>query len=363
MGPGVRSTPEEIREAGALLVLKGQSGLGDRGIKRLVESSGSGVRALRAAGDQTDLLAPAPQGHPLDAWMEAGIGILPMTSSRYPSSLRELTDPPPVLFWIGDPDLLEKPSVAIVGSRKATPGGRRTAETMGRVLAGAGVTVVSGMALGIDGAAHRGALEGGGRTVAVLGSGFHMVYPAAHRGLFREICSLGLAISEFLPDEPALPHHFPKRNRIIAALAEAVIVVEAGARSGALITVDHALDLGKDVFAVPGSVESSRSAGSNVLLRDGARPLVEPTNLLEELRASGVDLIDDSGVVPPEGKGGRTVPAGLQSVWDVLASEPLTVEEVAIRAGIPVGETLAGLSALELGGWASQCPGSRFQRR
>lgn len=363
MDSGVTATPEELREVEALLRLKERSGLGERGIKKLVDSCGSGARSLRLSGDQMDLLDPRRSGPPLATWLEEGLGVLPMTSTRYPPCLHELVDPPPVLFLRGNSDLLHtEPSVAIVGSRRATGAGRRAAETMGRILAEAGVAVVSGMALGIDGAAHRGALAGGGKTVAVLGSGLRKVYPASHRDLFREIGSRGLLVSEFLPDESALPHHFPKRNRIIAALSQAIIVVEAGGRSGALITVDHGLDLGRDVFAIPGSVENPQSAGSNALLRDGAQPLVDPGGVLEELEAFGVRIGDRRGGEAQPRDVGSGVPSELRFLWGVLTSEPLTVEEVARCAAVPVAEALAGLSTLELGGWARQCPGSRFQR-
>ncbi len=362
MGTGVTHSREELLEARALLRLKTQSRLGDRGIKLLVDSEGSGVRALRARGVQTDLLAPGAGEADLSTWLKEGIGVLPMTSPRYPESLLELTDPPPVLFLRGNWELLIGGAVAIVGSRRATEVGRRAAEKIAGVLASAGVTVVSGMALGIDGAAHRGALAGGGNTVAVLGSGFRNVYPSSHRTLFREIADRGLLVSEFLPDEKALPHHFPKRNRIIAALAQAVIVVEAGKKSGALITVDHGLDLGRDVLAVPGSVENPQAAGSNILLREGARVISDPAAILEELE--GVGLESGGPRSGPKQSGNLTdgVPTDLHPLWAAVSTEPRSAEEVAKLASASLPEALAGLSALELGGWVHVCPGMRFQR-
>ena len=362
VGSGAKLSPEEIQEVRALLWLKEGSGHGDRGIRKLVDSFGSGARALRAQGHQGDLLKPAPEAAPVSDWLEEGYGLLPMTSPRYPGSLSELSDPPPVLFWKGRYDLLTGPAVAIVGSRRATEVGRRAAETMGRILAGSGVTVVSGMALGIDGAAHRGALQAGGDTVAVLGSGFHSIYPKPHRPLFKEIGERGLLLSEFLPDEPALPHHFPKRNRIIAALAQAVVVVEAGRKSGALITVDHGLDLGRDILAVPGSVENPQCLGSNILLREGARVLPDPSDILEEIQGLGLEAGKPGKSPLAEERMGSGIPPELQELWAALSLEPLGVEEVAGHADLSPGEALAGLSALELGGWARQCPGMRFQR-
>jgi DNA processing protein len=233
---------------------------------------------------------------------------------------------------------------------------------MARALAQAGVTVVSGMALGIDGASHRGALEGPGSTIAVLGSGFRVIYPASHRPLFHDIEQHGLLLTEFLPSEKALPHHFPKRNRIIAALSSAVIVVEAAEKSGALITVDHALDLGRDVFATPGSVENPQAVGSNFLLRDGARVLPRPEAVVEDLQESG--LIHDIPVSAedPEVLSGVGVPPELSQVWEALTTEPMGAEEVAVRTELPLTRVLAGLSSLELGGWARRCPGMRFRR-
>jgi DNA processing protein len=170
-------------------------------------------------------------------------------------------------------------------------------------------------------------------------------------------------VSEFLPHESALPHHFPKRNRIIAALARAVVVVEAGRKSGALITVDHGLDLGRDILVTPGSVENPQSRGSNALLREGARLLLDPAGILEELEELGLEPGKPrNGATSPEGAG-PGIPSDLQTLWTALSTEPVGVDEVAIQAAVSIPEALAGLSALELGGWIRQCPGMRFQRR
>jgi DNA processing protein len=286
-----------------------------------------------------------------------------MSSPRFPSLLLELSDPPPLLFLQGQTDLLYRPAVAIVGSRKATETGRRVAETVARTLAEAGVVVVSGMARGIDGAAHRGALSGGGETLGVLGSGIGVIYPSCNRSLFRDVADGGLLVSEFLPGEGARAHHFPKRNRIIAALARAVVVVEAGERSGALITVDHALDLGREILAVPGSLENPQARSSNLLLRDGARPLIRPESILEE-----IEHLFPDGFSRAEGaEGGASlssgVPSELRALWETLQAEPRGIGELAREAGVAPEDALSGLSVLELGGWAVQCPGMRFQRR
>jgi len=370
VGPGVGSEPDELREVQAFLRLKEVPGLGDRGVRRLVESYGSGAAALAALRRQDGLRgvprarkAPPEPRTPIKAWDPGKYIVLPMTSSRYPGPLTDLTDPPPLLFLRGREELLHRPAVAVVGARRATEVGRRTAEALGRVLARAGVTVVSGLALGIDGAAHRGALEAGGDTVAVLGSGLDLVYPGSHRALSRRIGREGLLVSEFLPPEASLPHHFPKRNRIIAALSSAVVVVEAGKKSGALITVDHALDLGRDVLAVPGSVESPLSTGTNGLLREGARALPHPEAIMQELEELFPGLLERGGAPAADSTPTAPLPRELRPLLTALSTEPRGVDVLAQEAALPSGEALAGLLALELGGWAVQCPGLRFQRQ
>ena len=364
MGAGVDPSRRKAREIRAALRLKEHPGLGDQGIRTLIRERGSAVRALRALGqgELWEAGGPATGSGGPGEWEGRGIRVEVMTEEGYPEVLLELTDPPPVLFLKGRRELLLPPAVAVVGSRKATEVGRRMARDLGRVLAGAGVPVVSGLARGIDGAAHRGALEGGGDTVAVLGCGLDVIYPRSNGKLFRQVEEKGLLVSEFLPSQEARPHHFPKRNRIIAALARGVVVVEADQRSGALITVDHALDLGREILAVPGSVENSRARGTNALLRDGARVLTHPEAILDEVGP----WLERSGA--PGAAGRSTLPAGpalspeLRSLWDALGTEPLEVDEMARRLDLPPARVLAGLSNLELEGWASRCPGMRYRR-
>lgn len=363
MDPGVALPESRRKEVEAFVRLKTRPGLGDRSIRDLVVEHGSGQKAL-AALDQGELWDDPPGPLPdIDGWLRGGLGVLPMTAEEYPPALLELVDPPPVIFLRGRGELLFRTAVGVVGARRATEVGRRVSEELGAVLAGAGFTVVSGMARGIDSAAHWGALRTGGDTVGVLGTGPDIVYPRSNAKLFREVIERGLLASEFLPGQEAAPHHFPRRNRIIAALARAVIVVEAGARSGALITVEHALDLGRDVMAVPGSVENPRARGTNALLRDGARVLTGPEDVLEEL--AGIVELPDS----EEGTTGRTASPGaglspeLRTLWDALGTEPRDLDDVAREAELSADRALAGLSTLELEGWASRCPGMRYRRR
>jgi DNA processing protein len=354
----------------ALLVLKALEGVGDRTVRRLVERYGTAQAALSApsagfatiAGSAAARSRGAPErrcraAEAIRRMDQARLGVLTMHDRGFPLGLDALHDPPALLFTAGRVELLHRPSVAIVGARRATEAGRRTAARVADHVARAGVTVVSGMALGIDAAAHRGALVAGGDTIAVLGGGADRPSPKTNARLYRAIRDRGLVLSEFLPGDPPRPHHFPKRNRIMAALARAVVVVEAAERSGALITVDHALDLGREVFAVPGSVESRQSRGTNGLIREGARILVEPAQLLEEL---GVDPPD-----PATGPGGATprhLGAEAAGLWTALTERPTHVDQVADRAGVQVERALALLSALELEGLAVQRPGMRFAR-
>jgi DNA processing protein len=242
---------------------------------------------------------------------------------------------------------MDTPAITVVGSRRATARSRDVAERLGHGLAMADCCVASGMALGIDGAAHRGALQARGDTIAVLGRGPDEPYPPSHRRLFGEILDRGLVVSEFAPGTPPLPHHFPRRNRILAALSRAVVVVEAGERSGALITVDHALDLGIDIWSVPGPIDLAACVGSNRLLAEGARPLLSVASFVEEV-AGG----ERPARRPLQG------PAG--SVVSALADEPLSVDQLGARLGLSTPEVLALLTELELMGVVRRMPGMRF---
>jgi DNA processing protein len=349
----------------ALLQLKLLPGIGDRRLTRLLQMTGSALEALaggrpsvqKLIGERaaTTLRDPAVKGKAaalLDRCDALGIGIVAVVgSSLYPSRLAHLSDPPPVLFLRGDPSLLSSPCVAIVGSRRATGAGRRTAGRISRGLSDARVCVVSGLALGIDGAAHRGALAAEGRTIAVLGCGPDRAYPAGNRRLFEEILERGLIVSEFPPDDPPRPHHFPRRNRIIAGLSAGVVVVEATRRSGALITVDHAIDLGLDVLAVPGSVESGNAEGTNALIRDGAHLVTSSRDVLEIL---GIGAPPKGSDAPRgESNGGTPAPpaeADEARVEAAFGLAPMSLDRLVPAVGIPVERILAALTRLELRG-------------
>jgi DNA processing protein len=257
----------------------------------------------------------------------------------YPAALLDCGTAPPRLWLRGDASLLDAPCVAIVGTRTATAYGERIAHELARTLALAGACVVSGLARGIDAAAHRGALEAGGATIAVLGTGVDVVYPRAHARLQATIAAQGLLVSELAPADAAHGGSFPRRNRIIAALARVTVVVEAGFKSGALITAAHALELGRTVAAVPGPIDIPQAQGSNELLRDGAMPI---TSIAEAVTLLGLDA-PVRKVELDEGTAERRL-------WDALAGGPADLDTLCARARLPVHEGMAAASSLELRG-------------
>ncbi|MBI4636147.1 MAG: DNA-protecting protein DprA [Candidatus Rokubacteria bacterium] len=277
----------------------------------------------------------------------------------YPALLGAISSPPDL--WVrGTVVAGDALAIAIVGSRRATAYGLEMAARLGSDLAARGVTIVSGLARGIDGAAHRGALAAGGRTIAVLGSGIDVVYPPEHRDLARETEARGALVSQFAPGAPPLPGHFPARNRVIAGLALGVVIVEAGERSGALITASFAGDLGREVFAVPGRVTSETSRGANGLIRDGAKLVQDWTDVVQELPEAWRRAVRGA----PTERGDANRPAAESDEGRVLAmlpaDESLHIEQVIARGGLPPGRVAAVLAALELGGWARQLEGQRW---
>jgi DNA processing protein len=269
----------------------------------------------------------------------------------YPPLLAELHDPPARLYLRGGPaEILARPSVAIVGARSCSLYGAQVARELARELAGAGVVVVSGLARGVDGEAHRGALAAGGLTVAVLGCGIDRDYPRAHADLARRVSENGLVVSEYPPGIEPSPWRFPARNRIVAGLAGATVVVEARRRSGALITADFALELGRDVFAVPGEITSGLSEGTNDLIRQGAIPLL-----------AAADVFEAMGIEPePPGPPASLSPEAV-AVWGVLQDGVLTLDEISRTTGVGAAEVAVALTELELAGLVVQADG-RYRR-
>ncbi len=275
-----------------------------------------------------------------------GLRWLGRSDRRFPPLLRAISDSPSGMFLRGEaaPELLASPAVAIVGARACSGYGAQVARMLGRELAAAGLVVVSGLARGVDGEAHRGALDGGGATVAVLGCGVDRDYPAAHADLAGRIAATGLIVSEYAPGVEPAPWRFPARNRIVAGLAHATVVVEARERSGALITADFALEEGREVFACPGEITSALSAGTNALLRLGATPLTSSGDVLELF---GLDA--PVGADADLGDAARAILERLDN--------PMSTDELVRVAGLEAGAAAAALSELELAGLVATSDG------
>lgn len=378
--------PGDDRELRAAIALSAAHGLADERLRRVLDRVGSAAAVVeekegRVAWrvhlqpDEREVLRELDTAPPerLEALRERGVRIVPYRGPGYPRRLLNLHQPPPALYLKG-PGRLDVPSVAVVGTRSATSYGRRAARDLAGDLARAGWTVVSGLARGIDAAAHRAALDAGGSTSAVLGAGLDHPYPASNRRLHDRLGSAGLLVTEFPPEQPPQRWTFPKRNRIIAALSSGVVVVQAPRKSGALITADQALELGREVFAVPGPVGVPASEGAHELLRSGAPLAARAEDVLEVLgghvsgdRAAGGDGPGADGASaggqgePGLEPGSSLDPDGARAVWDALAEGAETFEEIEGRAGLPPGRLLALLSELELAGRVRCLPGDRYQ--
>lgn len=280
--------------------------------------------------------------------------VIHLSDDRYPPLLREIHDPPDKLYVLGDPDLLQRPQLAMVGARRASAVALRLAERFAAEVVAAGLQVCSGMAQGIDGASHRGALQGGGTTVAVMGTGIDIIYPAAHRALADEIAANGCLVSEFPPGARPRRQNFPRRNRIISGLSLGVLVVEAALPSGSLITARTALEQGREVFALPWSVAHRGGAGCLSLLQDGARMVLTIDDVLGELGSLYQLQLNLQGSAPacPE------VPAKEEPpLLRLLGYEEVGLDALARRSGLAVADLLAQLSALEISGAVIRGPG------
>ncbi len=298
----------------------------------------------------------------LDRCRRLGVAAVGWDDSRYPGLLRQIADPPPVLFVRGDPALLCRPAVAVVGCRAASPYGLQVARRYGRELAGAGLVVVSGLALGIDGAAHEGCLAGNGVPVAVLACGVDVPYPRLHRRLYDRVAAQGAVVSEYPPGTPPARFRFPARNRIVSGLSLGVVVVEAGRRSGALITARFALDQGREVFAVPGRVDAPTSEGCHRLVQEGAKLAATVADILDELPAWAWDG-------PPPAAAGRAENAAAalagdgQIVYSCLHAYPQDIDTIIQRTGLPAARVAELLVLLDLDGLVESLPGNQYRKR
>ncbi|MGH2398317.1 MAG: DNA-processing protein DprA [bacterium] len=282
------------------------------------------------------------------------IRALGLTDAAYPSLLRVIADPPSPLYVRGDVVSSDAQAVAIVGTRRASVYGANVARVLGTGLARAGVTVVSGLARGIDAAAHQGAIEAGGRTIAVLGCGVDIAYPPEHRRLLAQVVAHGAVISEHPPGTPPLRYHFPRRNRLISGLSLGVIVVEGREDSGALITASAAAEQGREVFAVPGLIFDERSRAPHRLLQEGAKLVACVEDVLEELRLPAFSL-----AATPRAR----LEGPEQRVYAQVDLEPAHIDQLAQRAGLPVSQVARSLMTLECRGLIEALPGQRYTRR
>ena len=370
-------SPLDDSELVAWLRLAFTPGLGRGAARSLLACFGSPEAVWRASPEAWHEVLPARASQALAGadprwpervqqtrqWLAGGErrGLIVLGDPHYPAALLQTADPPLLLYGEGDGSCLSTRSLAIVGSRRPTAQGLAHAREFAQSLAGAGLAIVSGLARGIDGAAHEGALDAGGQTVAVVGTGLDQVYPASHRALAARIAREGLLLSEFPPGTPPLAENFPMRNRIIAGMTQGVLVVEAVLQSGSLITARLAAEAGREVFAMPGSVQSAQSRGCHALIRQGAVLVETPADVLAELPGPGVARPGADSVPTPE-QGPSQEGDSDDPVLRALGFDPVSVDAICVRCGWPISEVSARLLEHELTGTVARLPGGLYQR-
>jgi len=360
------------------LTLSFLPGLGCNLINRLVQEVGTPGAALRAGALVKNIPGIGPRlfdlltdGHQLaaarqraqrelDQLAELNVSLLSLSSPQYPDSLRSIPDSPVLLYYSGSLDCLTRPTVAIIGARTATEYGRRISSMLAAELSTMGITIVSGAAYGIDAAAHRGALQAGGGTVAVLGCGVDVVYPRSHAGLFREIIDSGVLLSEYPVGTPPEGFRFPARNRIISGLVKGVVVVEATEKSGSLITARLALDQGREVFAVPGRVDSPKSAGTHRLIQQGAHLVHTVADILEGLSWGSSTLMSTQKM--EKTSRALSVTPQERQLLGCLDVYPLDIDTIVRMTDCAIVDIHALLLQLELKGLVRQLPGQQYER-
>ena len=339
-------------------------GIGGESQRKLLAAFGlpeaifaAGRLATRSViGDRANLLFDFDPSEEVDRNIEwasqPGQTILTLADNTYPQSLLEIADPPNVLYVRGNAALLQKRGLAMVGSRNATPQGLQTAENFAKTLAGRGICIISGLALGIDAASHRGALAAGGETIAVIGTGPDRIYPARNKELALAIVEHGAIVSEFALGTPAIAANFPRRNRIISGLSRGVLVVEAAPESGSLITARLAGEQGREVFAIPGSIHSPVARGCHKLIKQGAKLVETAQDVLEELGDIDQPAVSRE-ISNPEEK---------NPLLTALGHDPCALDELVERTGLRADQLLGELMTLELSGQLATLPGNRYQR-
>jgi DNA processing protein len=357
---------DSVRQELALWVaLCNIHGLGNQGVCQLLKAFGEPKSVFDASYSQlrqivadkiAESISAGPDISSSEAtlnWLESAQNhLITLADIDYPKALLEIPDPPPLIYAKGQKKWLNTPGIAIVGSRNASPQGEKNAEDFSQALANHGYTIISGMALGIDGAAHRGALKATGATIAVVGTGLDIVYPSRHRELAHQIVEQGLILSEFPLGTPSRAQNFPRRNRIISGLAMGCLVVEANIQSGSLITARLAAEQGREVFAIPGSIHSPVSKGCHQLIKQGAKLVDNIQDIVDELGAITRVNISTEFQIPLEAN----------PLLDSMGFEPVTMEVLLGRSGLTSDNLSAMLLMLELESKVASLPGGRYQR-
>jgi DNA processing protein len=360
----MNQTPPDIESWIALSLI---SGLGAESFRKLLQAFGAPEQIFAAGRTALSQIVSAPvtqaicQGIDRQAtastmaWLADPLNtVITLADPDYPANLLEITDPPPLFYLKGRRELLQKPALAIVGSRNATPQGLSDAQAFAKTLSDRGLCIVSGLALGIDAAAHRGGLQGASSSIAVVGTGLDIIYPARNRELAHELAQHGALISEFPLGTPSIGANFPRRNRIISGLSKGCLVVEAALRSGSLITARLAAEQGREVFAIPGSIHSPLAKGCHALIKQGVKLVDSAQDILEDL-GWGTAPADSSQAKPKHGKAD-------QHVLDCLGFSPTTIDQVVATSGLTAEKVSAMLLKLELDGHVACLPGGFYQR-
>ncbi len=286
---------------------------------------------------------------------------MPLTDSEFPELLQQIVDPPPILYARGRIDLASSPQIAVVGSRHCTPGGAEIARDFAGYLSRAGLTVTSGLAMGIDSHAHQAALDSNGNTIAVVGTGIDRVYPAANRQLAQAIADKGLIVSEFPLGSKPSAGNFPRRNRIISGLSVATLVVEATRKSGSLITARCGMEQGREVFAIPGSIHNPHSKGCHQLIRDGAKLVDQAADIIDDI-SSLLGFIAEQTDSLTDSTDPQSLDAEYQQLLDVMGYDPVTIDSLVMRSGLTVEQLSSMLLLLELNDHIKSAPGGRYIR-
>jgi DNA processing protein len=369
------SVPDR-EELSCWLALTRAPGLGGRGLASLIERTDSLSELFRLPAPRLTALGLPRQtvDHLVSGrrdgvdgdleWLEQPQNhVITLRDPRYPPLLKEISDPPPVLFVHGNPQTLHCPQLAIVGSRNPSQAGKETAYAFAQNLGAAGLTITSGLAIGIDGAAHKGALAAARTTIAVTGTGLDRVYPARQRELARRIAEQGALVSEFPLGTPPLAANFPRRNRIISGLSTGTLVVEAAQRSGSLITARLAGEQGREVFAIPGSIHNPMARGCHALIRQGAKLVECASDIIEELAPLLASLSTaHEADCNPQQNGGSKLDDEYNSLLDSMGFDPLAADQLIERSGLTADVVSSMLLLLELEGYVSSAPGGRYCR-